>query len=125
MALLMTGPAAAAVVPIIGAYGDEAGCDFYMSGMNPSESMLLLTPDSFHAPGTRCDFLKLAAGGSGRYAVDAVCDGGDAERPGVETLAVTPKAGDGLFVEVMGHAPWGPLALCPGSADPYATGVNI
>jgi len=34
-------------------------------------------------------------------------------------------AGDGQIVEQMGHVPWGPLAPCPGSADPNATGVSI
>lgn len=111
------GAASAAVLPLQGAFGNAAGCAFFMSGV-AGEDMLLLTPDSFASAGVTCDFEWLLSSNDVVFTIGGVCTGG------IDQLSVVPQA-DGAYAVTVGDLPpLGPLAPCPGSSEILSPGVR-
>jgi len=104
LSLATATPVAAGVLPLDGAYGNDAGCAFYIYGQAPSGDYLLVTPDTLASPKLSCDFGSLLTSSGGHFTLDAVCSPGgkiriDVEDRGTGGVAVT---GDGA---VLGPAP--------------------
>ena len=99
-------PALAEVIPLGAAFGNDAGCRFFLNGVADIDAVLL-TPDTFMGSGIACDFTELA----GVSAVAAICSGD--EREGIVELGI--DASEGAFTVVLGEATWGPLPRCAGS----------
>ena len=115
-------PAIAAVLPIEGAFGNAAGCAFYMTGKAEAD-MVVLTGDTVSSRDAGCDFVSLDASGAGAFTVGAVCSGDT--HPGLDQVLVSDRGTDGFFVSINEAVEWGPLRPCPGVEDLLSPGVRI
>jgi len=107
------GPACAAVLPIIGVYGNEAGCQAYFSGNIDNDQYLYLTPDTFSSYGSGCDFAELVSSHDGVSVVSGVCFAEGEQASQTDTIVITGTAEGGFYVALDGLDPLGPLGLCP------------
>lgn len=119
--LSFAAPALAGVVPIVGVFGNDAGCAFYMTG-EASPDMVVLTPDTVSSGKGGCDFVSLTATESSGFSVGAVCSGDGHE--GMDQVSIADRGEAGFFVSVNGQAEWGPLLACQGIED-LSPGVRI
>jgi hypothetical protein len=117
------GPAEAAVLPIGGAYGNEAGCRFYLLG-EPDAEMIVLTGDTVSSFTAGCDFTSMISQVDDVFTIQAVCSGEGQNHPGMDQVIVTRRGDGGFLVAIEGGAEWGPLLECPGVADLLSPGVR-
>jgi hypothetical protein len=119
------------VLPIGGAFGNEAGCHLFMTG-EKQDGTLLLTPDTFTLDSGACYFKELLEPefeefypGAAVFLVKVGCtwEGGHSNEDeltvidGEEGLTVGFRIRD-VF--------WGPLDRCPGTEELFAPlGVQI
>ncbi|MGV8831438.1 MAG: hypothetical protein ACOH2N_05635 [Devosia sp.] len=115
------GPASAAVLPIIGVYGNAAGCQTYYSGNFDNDEFQFLTPDTFSSYGSGCDFAELVSASDDTLVVSGLCFGEGEEGSQTGTVTITGSADTGLYVELEGLDKLGPLSLC----TPKPSGVLI
>lgn len=106
LSLAMATPVAAGVLPLDGAYGNDAGCAFYTYGQTPSGDYLLLTPDTLASPQLSCDFGSLVTSADGHFTIDAVCSPG-----GKLKITVDDKGEAGMAV-ASGTIRLGPAPRC-------------
>lgn len=111
--LAFAGPTVASVLPIIGVYGNAAGCAVYATGNVEGDAGVYLTPDSFSSYGSGCDFEKLVSSVNGTVTLSGVCSAEGEPGATKDTVAVTGNGVDGYFVTLEGLDPIGPLTLCP------------
>lgn len=113
----ITAPAlAASSIPLDWAFGNPAGCRFYLTGLADTAQMIVLTGDTFTAFRTGCDFGELVSDADGVFTVEAVCSSLGKPIPGEEIVVV--RSADGTYdvtIENFGH--WGGLSRCPDVAD--------
>ena len=115
ISLALATPVAAGVLPFDGAYGNDAGCDFYLYGQAPSRDYLLLTADTLASPKLACDFETLVTSADGHSSVEAVCSPGGRMR-----LQITEAAAG--FSIAAPDLVLGPMPPCPSvPADPQGT----
>ena len=114
--LAAASPAAAGVLPLEGAYGNDAGCNFYLYGEKPTGDYLLLTGDTLSSPHLACDFGSLVTSADGHATVDAVCSPG-----GKASIDIEDKGAAGFAISAAGMT-LGPALPCPAvPADPKGT----
>jgi hypothetical protein len=114
----LSSPALAdAVLPIGGAFGNEVGCNFFMSGQIENDEVVLVTPDTFTTYASGCYFEALRSELDHVYKLAASCTSEGEEGSTDETIVVTDRGPDGVFVELEGVAEWGPLFTCPGTEE--------
>lgn len=123
MMVLATPALADAILPIGGAFGNEAGCDYFMTG-SVVGAPLILTPDTFTTAAGGCHFEALTARSAGGFELAASCQtrGSPAAR---RTVAVSGDRTRGYIVALDGAA-YGPLSRCPdadGAFRPLGTQV--
>jgi hypothetical protein len=106
-----------AVLPIGGAFGNEIGCNFFMTGQIENDEVLLVTPDTFTTYASGCYFESLRSKEDRVYELDASCTSEGEEGSTDETIVVTDRGPNGVFVELEGVAEWGPLFMCPGTEE--------
>ncbi|MEO5805855.1 hypothetical protein [Devosia sp.] len=111
--LAFAGPASAEVLPIIGVYGNAAGCVAYASGNIDSDDFVFLTPDSFSSYGSGCDFDTLVSAVDGVFTLGGVCSAEGEEGTTMDSVVVSGSSIDGYFVKLEGLDTIGPLKLCP------------
>ena len=112
---LLSGPAVAeALLPIGGAFGDEAGCEFFMTGQAESGAFAVLTPDTFTTDSIACYFESLVSEEGDDIVLEAAC-GQEKNR-----ITVSGSAAEGYAVFVL-HADvatgWERLRRCPGTEE--------
>ena len=107
------GPASAAVLPIIGAYGNAAGCQAYYTGTIEGDDYLLLTADTFSSYGSGCDFAELMSSAEETLVVSGICFDEGEEGSRIDSVIITGTADGGIYVELEGLEPLGPIHLCP------------
>jgi hypothetical protein len=112
----LTGTASAAVLPIVGIYGNAAGCQAYFTGNFDDDAYLLLTPDTFSAYASACDFAELVSSSDDVLVVSGVCFEEGEEESRIDTVTVMGSADEAFFVQFDGLGPMGPLNLCPPQA---------
>jgi hypothetical protein len=115
MVAMLSGPAVAdALLPIGGAFGDEAGCEFFMTGEAGSGSFAVVTPDTFTTESIACYFESLISEEGEDIVLEASC--GKAKN----RITVSGSPAEGYFVFVP-HADvaigWGRLSRCPGTEE--------
>ncbi len=118
-ALIATPALADAALPIRGAFGNDAGCEFFQTGHVLDESLLILTPDNFVTSDTACHFEALSDSNGERYELASSCQGEDGE-PNHGTVSVAGNRSDGYRVVIGGMASeWGPLLPCPRTEEAF------
>lgn len=88
-----------AVLPLTAIFGDPAGCAFFMTGQQRSDSFAVLTPDTLTTASSGCYFRELTEQVGNRYVVRATCSmiGEDSTE---ETVTVVDGGSEGLLVTV-------------------------
>lgn len=119
----LAGPAAASVLPIAGAYGNAAGCAFFLKG-EKGAGIELLTGESFASPAGGCDFVNSVSVADKEFVAEATCDGIGKIHEGLDRVTVRDD-GTGLFVMIEKAEVAGPLLPCPGAAEALSPGVRI
>jgi len=119
-----TGPALASVLPIAGAYGNAAGCAFFLRG-EAGTGMALVTGESLMSPAGGCDFVELVSATDGEFVAQAACDGIGEIHDGLDRVIVRDGGDDGFFVSIENAEVAGPLSPCPGAAEALSPGVRI
>ena len=110
-----TSAAAAGVLPLDGAYGNETGCAFFAM-WEVGEEMILLTPDTYLDGNTGCDFDSAVEAADGVFAVRGVC-----ATPGEVSIKgdiLEVKWKDRLATVHDGLEAVGPLLPCVTMVDP-------
>jgi hypothetical protein len=120
---LLAGAAQAAVLPIAGAFGNEPGCHFFMSG-EALDEMMVLTGDTVSVTGGGCDFVRLLGQEGEVFTVEAICAGQGQAGSSFDKVVVTRLSDAEMMVQVEGAAEWGPLRKCAGSEDALSPGVH-
>jgi hypothetical protein len=111
------------VLPIGGAFGNEAGCAFYMSGDRSLPDLAVITPYTFAAEGGGCHFEELVVDSDDRFELEASCSGGTLA--GDRVVAVIGSHIEGYAVRI-GDQHWEDLGLCPGTEVLFAPpGVQV
>ena len=125
LALFATPAVAADVLPIAGAYGDDAGCALYSHGTMPTGQgeFFLLTPNQFASYPVRCIFRSAADSGTYGIVANAVCTAANGDSD-VEALRITKHGTDGYGLVPKGGAEAGPWPACP-PKDPGAPGEVV
>jgi hypothetical protein len=117
VAVLATSPAlAAGSIPLDWAFGNAAGCNFFLNGQADIAEMVVLTGDTFTAFRTGCDFGELVAEAGETFTIAAVCSSLGKPIPGEEVVVV--RGADGTYevtIENFGH--WSGLTRCPGREE--------
>ena len=113
LGLVFAGPASAGVLPIIGVYGNGAGCVAYATGNVDGDDYVYLTPDSFSSYGSGCDFDTLVSSVDGVLTASGICSAEGEEGTTTDTIVVTGSSMQGYVVDLEGLDPIGPLTLCP------------
>ena len=124
LAIGLAGPAAASVLPIAGAYGNEAGCAFFLHG-ETGAGMALLTGESFASPAGGCDLVSFVSAANGEFVAEAACDGIGRIHEGLDRVTVRDGGDAGFFVMIEKAEVAGPLLPCPGAAEALSPGVRI
>lgn len=125
---ILAGPALAeAVLPIHGAFGNEAGCTFFMTGDMTDDSLAVITPDTFTSFATGCYFETLVSREAGEvFELNAACHSEGEDGSFAERLRVVDRGRDGVFVALGKLGDWGPLFRCPGTEGLFETpGVPV
>jgi hypothetical protein len=112
--LLLASPALAQVLPIGGAYGNEEGCNAYLTGDFSAERYAVLTPYTFASDAIGCYFAELLSREPGRFTVAASCEG-EGERVSQDVLAVVEGSDAGGYRVTIGNAGWDQLVECAGT----------
>jgi hypothetical protein len=125
MVAMLAGPVIAAViVPLRGAFGNAAGCAFYMTGGSIEVvDPVVVTPYTFTTSTVRCRFETLVSRrGASLFNVDGHCISGDARHETPATIVISDAAGGGVQVGVSieGIGAWAALLRCPGTEDLFA-----
>lgn len=107
---------AEAVLPIGGAYGNEAGCRAYLSGDFTLPKLAVLTPYTFASDVVGCYFKKLTAREPGRFTIAATCEGRGESTSLDVTVVVEGGDADGYRVTI-NDAGWDDLIECAGTED--------
>jgi hypothetical protein len=117
MVASLSSPALAdALLPIGGAYGDEAGCEFFMTGQAERGSFAVVTPDTFTTETLACYFETLVAKRQADFELEASCR--LASESTTESITVNAPQSNGVFVALGSVATaWGPLSRCPGTEE--------
>jgi hypothetical protein len=123
----ISGPVLAdAVLPIGGAFGTEAGCDFFMTGQAMDDDWQLITPDTFTTQSTGCYFETLVSKRDGAYELEASCRAEGERGSFHDRVSVVDRGRDGVFVALESVGEWGPLHRCPGTEDLFGTsGIEV
>jgi len=124
VAIGISGPALANVLPIAGAYGNAAGCAFFLSG-EAGAGMALVTGESLMSPAGGCDFVELVSATDEEFVAMAACDGIGKIHDGLDRVTVRDGGDDGFFVSIENAEVAGPLSPCPGAAEALSPGVRI
>jgi len=124
VAIGIAGPALANVLPIAGAYGNAAGCAFFLTG-EAGTAMVLVTGESLMSPAARCDFVDFVSASDGEFVAQAACDGIGKTHDGLDRVTVRDGGDDGFFVSIENAEVAGPLSPCPGAAEALTPGVRI
>lgn len=118
--MLLASPALGdAVLPIGGAFGNEAGCDYFMTGARAGDNLVILTPDTFTTAAAGCYFETLVSPVPGAYEVSASCHEEGESETVKSQLKVRGTASEG-FTVALADSEWGPLQRCPGTEDLFA-----
>jgi hypothetical protein len=117
VALIASPVLADVVLPIGGAFGNEAGCAFFMTGAyGTDDDMIVVTPDTLTSYLTGCYFESMIGlREDGAYDVAAACHAEGEDGTFDDVVTVTNRGGDGLFVALQSGAEWGPLFKCEGT----------
>jgi hypothetical protein len=101
------------VLPVGAVFGNEDGCNMFMTGRQ-EDSAVLLTEHTFTYGLTGCYFEALESEDSSGLAVDMSCSakGQASER---QFLVVIPAEGIAGYFAYIGDIVFGPLKLCPGN----------
>jgi hypothetical protein len=108
------------LLPIGGAFGNEAGCLLFETGQAVDDTVVILTPDTFQTYGTGCSFETLVSGKPGAYDLSASCasEGDEGEGQFKDKVAVRGSKSAGYTVTIGDGGPeWGPLFTCPGTEN--------
>lgn len=107
-----------AVLPIGGAFGNEAGCAFFMTGAAVGNDPVVITPDTLTMGTSSCYFEALVSRDGPSYVVEASCrhDGAESRK---ERVVVTDRR-DAVFVRLESIGEFGPFYTCPGTEDLFA-----
>lgn len=124
IAIGLAGPAMASVLPIAGAYGNDAGCAFFLRGEVGVE-MALVTGDTLTSPAGACDFVNFVSAGDHEFVAEAVCTGIGEINPGLDHVTVRDEGKAGYYVMIEKAEVAGPLAPCPGAEELMSPGVRI
>jgi hypothetical protein len=104
-----------AVLPIGGAFGNEAGCAFYATGNFGDDEMIVVTPYTLTSYATACYFESLVARRvDGRFEIAASCSA-EGEDESFDGLVTVQRRPEGVFAAIANVGEWGPLFLCPGT----------
>ena len=124
---MLAGPALAeAVLPIGGAFGNEAGCGFFMTGEMDDDGLAVITPDTFTSFATGCVFETIVSNSKGAFELDAACQSEGEQDGFTDRLSVVDRGRDGVFVALETVGDWGPLFRCPGTEGLFeAPGVAV
>ena len=125
LGLIGTPALANAVLPLEGIFGNESGCDYFMTGEPGSGDLLLLTPDTLTIHKTGCYFETLIGQSDYSYAIRALCRAEDEEAGTRITVGVFDLAEDGVIVSLVGLRVFGPILPCPGTDGLLRRGVQI
>jgi len=120
----LSGPALANVLPIAGAYGNAAGCAFFLKG-ETGTGMELVTGESLTSPAGGCDFVDFVSAEGGELVAQAACDGIGQIHAGLDRVTVRDGGEAGFFVMIENAEVAGPLSPCPGAAEALSPGVRI
>jgi hypothetical protein len=113
LTISLVGPVLAeGALPIAGAFGNEAGCAFYMSGDRSPPDLAVITPYTFTAHDSGCQFETLISEGDGRFEIQSSCSGG--ALAGDRLVTVTGNHIEGYAVAIEDKS-WDGLSLCPGT----------
>jgi hypothetical protein len=112
VSLCLVAEAHAAVLPIHGDFGNEAGCLFLQRG-ETGEGLAALTGYSVWTSETKCDFVVLRSASKGVYTVASMCSGAGSD-PGMDDVVVTRRAEGDYVATIDGGEPVGPMLECPG-----------
>lgn len=124
---MLAGPALAeAVLPIGGAFGNAAGCDFFMTGEMEDDGLAVITPDTFTTFASGCVFEMLVSSNNNAFKLDAACHSGGEQQGVTDRLSVVDRGRDGVFVALETVGDWGPLFRCPGTENLFdAPGTQV
>jgi hypothetical protein len=115
--LAIASPALAeAVLPIGGAYGDEAGCHAYLSGDFTADRFAVLTPHTFASNVVSCYFEKLLERAPRRSTIAASCEG-VGEDESLDVVAVIEGSDAGGYRVTINNAGWDGLVECAGTEE--------
>jgi hypothetical protein len=112
---LATPVLADAVLPIGGAFGNEAGCALFETGDAIDDTVVVLTPDTFQTHAMGCSFETLVSGKPGDYEIAATCANEGEDGSTKHKVAVRGSMSAGYTVVIEGGPEWGPLFTCPGT----------
>ena len=112
--LLVASPALAQVLPIGGAFGDEEGCNAYLTGDFSAERYAVLTPYTFSADVVGCYFEELVSREPGRFTVAASCEG-KGEGVSQDVVAVIEGSDAEGYRVTINNAGWDALVGCAGT----------
>lgn len=107
------GTASAAVLPIIGVYGNAHGCNTYATSNVDGDDGVYLTPDTFSSYGSGCDFNTLVSAVDGVFTVSGVCSAEGEPDTTTDTVVVTGNSVDGYVVTLEDVGSTVPMHLCP------------
>lgn len=124
LALAFAAPAAAAVLPIEGAYGNEAGCAFFLRG-EVGPGIALVTGDTLASPAGACDFVNFVSATESEFVAEAVCTGIGQIHQGLDRVTVRDGGDAGWFAMIEKSEVAGPLAPCPGAVELMSPGVRV
>jgi hypothetical protein len=101
------------VLPVGAVFGNEAGCNMFMTGWQ-DDSAVMLTEHTFTYGRTGCYFEALGPGDHRESPVNMSCsaNGQASER---QLLVVIPADGMTGYFAYIGDIVFGPLKQCPGS----------
>jgi hypothetical protein len=124
--IALTTPAVAnAVLPLDGIFGNQSGCDYFMTGNLENDEAVVLTPDTFTTYGSGCYFIELLDGLGDVFTIAATCTAEGEEGSTHETIRVSDNGPEGIVVELVGVGEFGPIFPCPGTDVLFERGVQI
>ncbi|GLQ78678.1 hypothetical protein GCM10007881_21940 [Mesorhizobium huakuii] len=111
LAAVAGGPATAAGV-LAGSWGNDVGCAGVKAGYQDSDAYVLLTAEGIETYGSGCRFEQQLTSAPGTQSLRSTCSAEGEAGTTIETILVTNKGGDGVFVTIPGLEEMGPLQSC-------------
>jgi len=107
---MAAGPAAAGV--LAGSWGNDIGCAGVLAGYQDSDDYVVLTADGIETYGSGCRFAQQLVATPGTQSMSSTCFAEGEEGETTETVKVTIKGTDDVFVTIPGLEEIGPLKTC-------------